>query len=89
VSGAVAHSVGVVSLGGAMMGAVVPGSFVFVNRSTKGRMFFGLLSLAVVSCGIRALLLGSDEPEAGVWAISAMLIVFVSPKISTSPALNR
>jgi Tfp pilus assembly protein PilF len=87
--GTAVRSVGVVSLGGAMMGAAVPGSFVFVNRSTKGGMFFGLVSLAVVGCGIRALLLGSDDPEAAVWAIAAMLIVFVCPQISTSAALKR
>lgn len=38
-------------LGGALMGAAVPGSMVFDNPSTKGRMLFGAITATVLVCG--------------------------------------
>ncbi len=87
--GTAARSVAVASLGGTMMGAAVPGSFVFVNPSARGRVVFGLISLAVIACGIMELLLGSDRPEIQVLPIVAMLVVLVAPRISMVPALRR
>lgn len=42
---------GLAFLGGAMMGAAVPGSLVCDNPSVKGRLVFGASTLTVVGCG--------------------------------------
>lgn len=39
-------------LGGLMMGAAIPGSLVFDNPSTKGRVLFGLITGGVLLCAV-------------------------------------
>jgi tetratricopeptide (TPR) repeat protein len=39
-------------LGGALMGAAIPGSMVFDNPSVKGRIVFGLITATVLVCGM-------------------------------------
>jgi len=87
--GAAARSADVASLGGVMMGAAIPGSFVFMNPSVAGRIVFGLTTLGVVGCGVMALLLGQDDPEATVWVVVAMLVVLMTPRVSMMPALRK
>ena len=86
--GAAMQSAGVAALGGALMGAAVPASFVFVNPSTKGRMVFGSMSLAVIACGIPVLLLGPDRLESRVLVAVAAFVVFVAPTMALKPSLQ-
>lgn len=51
IAGLTVLPIGFAFLGGAMMGAAVPGSMVFDNPSQKGRMVFGSLTVAVLACG--------------------------------------
>lgn len=78
VSGIVVQSWGATLLGVASMGAAVPASFVFVHESVKRRMVFGLMSMAVIVCGVMAFLLGSDRPESPVLIVASMCIAIVS-----------
>jgi tetratricopeptide (TPR) repeat protein len=43
--------IGFAFLGGALMGAAVPGGMVFDNSSTKGRLLFGAITLVIITCG--------------------------------------
>jgi tetratricopeptide (TPR) repeat protein len=54
---------GIAFLGGAMMAAAVPGSMVFDNPSTKGRLLFTAITLTVLACGTAiALRAKGDSP---------------------------
>ena len=89
VLGATSGSRGVASVGGTMMSAAVPGSFVFVNPSAAGRIVFSLLSVVVVTCGLVVLFHGSAQPIAWVAIVVAMLVVLVAPRVALMPALRR
>lgn len=88
VIGAIMRSAGMAALGGSLMGAAVPASFVFVNPSTKGRMVFGSISLAVIACGITVLLLGPDRLESRVLVAAASIVVLVTPTMALKPSLR-
>lgn len=51
IAGVTVLPIGFAFLGGALMGAAVPGGLVFNNPSTKGRLLFGATSLVIIFCG--------------------------------------
>ena len=88
---------GVALLGGAMMGAAVPGSLVCDNPSAKGRVVFGLITTMVLVCGAilcwKTLgrlpgekLIGDEE---ALYVVGANVGVFLTTWIGGMPSLRQ
>lgn len=51
IAGVTILPIGFAFLGGALMGAAVPGGMVFDNPSKKGRLIFGATTFVIIACG--------------------------------------